>query len=240
MKRGYGRIYCIQNKVDGKRYVGKTTKECAQRLRGHIRFAEKRVGLGMEMPYLWKAIVKHGSENFTVRELATAESEAELSALEIKWIAELGTMTPAGYNMHPGGEGGAAVGEALEKIKRSWTPARKERHAARMVELHAQGHYPTPPCTPGIIEKRTATLLANMTPESRARLSAQRRSEWLRPGQREKFSKRMREINSSPEYRAKMRAALIAKCADQVWLDKRTMQRWGSKYKLEAEQVVRK
>lgn len=87
-------IYKIQNAIDGKFYIGKTTKSLEERFRKHLyNHADGQT-------YLYKAMRKHGIENFNISLIE--EVEEDLDSREKHWIAEL---SPS-YNMTIGGEGG--------------------------------------------------------------------------------------------------------------------------------------
>ncbi len=92
----YGLIYAITNSINGKRYVGLTTASIERRFENHIRFASSKDG---DKTILGRAIRKHGASNFSIRELATANSSEELSALEVKYIDEF----KSEYNTAEGG-----------------------------------------------------------------------------------------------------------------------------------------
>ena len=91
----YGVIYKIMNQLDGKGYVGQTTRSLEERFRGHIRADS----------YLGRAIRKYGAENFTCEVIEECDTREQLNEREIFWIAELNTKVPNGYNMTDGGEG---------------------------------------------------------------------------------------------------------------------------------------
>jgi len=106
-------VYLITNLLDGKKYVGKTEKTVQARWadhRGNARNPKKQ-------EYLYRAIRKHGAENFSVEILAEATTVDELNSLECRFIAELGTLAPNGYNMTHGGEGVAGTDEVRQKIR---------------------------------------------------------------------------------------------------------------------------
>jgi len=88
-------VYRITNKVNGKTYIGKSTKTLEERLTRH--FYNHRTS----NTYLYKAMRKYGIENFSgeVLEETTLEN---LDAQERSWIA----MHNPEYNMTTGGEGG--------------------------------------------------------------------------------------------------------------------------------------
>lgn len=87
-------IYQITNTINGKSYVGKTTKTLKERFDRH-RYTSKQA-----KTYLHKAMQKYGSENFNIRLLE--EVNGNLDDRERYWIAKLNPE----YNMTSGGEGG--------------------------------------------------------------------------------------------------------------------------------------
>jgi group I intron endonuclease len=88
-------IYLITNKVNGKTYVGKTTKSLEERFKRHMYNCKEG------NTYLYKAMRKHGSENFKA-EILEETSPEKLDKQERYWILKL---TPE-YNMTSGGDGG--------------------------------------------------------------------------------------------------------------------------------------
>lgn len=98
----YGIIYCITNKVNGKRYIGQTTRTVSERFNGHL-YSFGRNGC----PLLSAAIKKYGKEAFDVFVIGSAATQYELDLLEIKLIEQYRTTDRAlGYNIAPGGFGG--------------------------------------------------------------------------------------------------------------------------------------
>lgn len=86
-------IYRITNTVNNKFYIGKTTKSLEERFLRHK--ANHKHG----KTYLYKAMRKHGVENFKIEALELTE---DLDARERFWISELAPE----YNMTAGGDGG--------------------------------------------------------------------------------------------------------------------------------------
>lgn len=110
----YGYVYKIINRVNGKIYVGKRVSEI---------FDENYWGSGRRLKY---AIDKYGLDNFDREIIQWYNSDSELNAGEIYWIAKLNsTDRSIGYNLTEGGTGGNTIKylsddekEArLEKIK---------------------------------------------------------------------------------------------------------------------------
>ena len=95
-------IYCITNKINGKRYVGKTTQSIEERFKEHCKDSQKE---RCEKRPLYDAMNKYGVENFIIECLEEIEDESTLSEREIYWINELGTYGKGGYNATKGGDG---------------------------------------------------------------------------------------------------------------------------------------
>ena len=108
----YGFVYAITNNVNGKRYVGQTTKTIAHRFKQHT-------SLKGACRAIESAIKKHGAENFKIGVLATAENQEELNETETRLIGELGTISPNGYNLKSGGGQTGAVHEETKRIQRA-------------------------------------------------------------------------------------------------------------------------
>ena len=90
-----GVIYILENKINGKRYVGKTIKTFKERFRQHQH----------SNSYIGKALCKNGSDNFEKILLENVPDE-ELDYWEIHYINECNSVSPNGYNLTYGGEGG--------------------------------------------------------------------------------------------------------------------------------------
>jgi len=111
----YGTVYLRQCTVNGKGYVGQTTRGVEVRWAEVLRHLRTNPG---HQPILDNAILKHGANAFETRVLAYADTQIELDSLERHYIASLGTLTPNGYNAHEGGFGGPMTEEAKEKISK--------------------------------------------------------------------------------------------------------------------------
>jgi len=91
-------IYKIQNKINNKIYVGKTTSSLRQRFLEHVRKSKVEV----ERP-LYRAFNKYGIENFNIT-LIEECSIKNLTDKEIFWIDYFNSYSN-GYNATLGGEG---------------------------------------------------------------------------------------------------------------------------------------
>lgn len=114
----YGLIYLITCLVNGKKYVGVTTRSLKERLREH-RNGNQCID---------RAIRKYGWENFTVEVLEECNSKQELDERERFWIIELDCKVPNGYNVADGGEGSAGWHQTPEACARIAAANSGENH----------------------------------------------------------------------------------------------------------------
>jgi len=101
LKRTTG-IYCITHTESGKQYCGQSV-DCFERFKQHS--TPKKASAGIK-----GAIMKHGVDAFSFVILEECSKE-ELNEKEVYWIAELGTLSPGGYNLTSGGGAGTVVSE---------------------------------------------------------------------------------------------------------------------------------
>ena len=90
----YGYVYCIENRVNGKKYIGITTRTINKRFEEHKKANS----------YIGYAIRKYGVNNFSISELDIAETHEELCQLEVFYIEKFKTFEN-GYNLTIGGDG---------------------------------------------------------------------------------------------------------------------------------------
>ena len=103
-------IYQITNTVNGKIYIGKTTKTIEERFRRHAYNANAK-----SQTHLHRAIRKYGTEAFTITELESGfNSEDDLNEAEIRYISELSPH----YNMTAGGDGTSGFNHYSETRKK--------------------------------------------------------------------------------------------------------------------------
>ena len=95
-----GCVYLARNRVNGKQYVGKTSKTLSRRRKHHECLAR-----GKSSHYFHCALRKYGYENFEWLTLATSEDSNELHSLEQEYISLFNTLAPNGYNLTKGGDG---------------------------------------------------------------------------------------------------------------------------------------
>ena len=93
-----GYIYRIENKINGKNYIGKTYFSLEKRWKQHLKDSKKEEA--KERP-LYRAINKYGSENFQIIQIEFCDN---LEEREKYWIQEFDTYKN-GYNATLGGDG---------------------------------------------------------------------------------------------------------------------------------------
>lgn len=95
MPRQSGCIYMLENKINGKKYIGQTV-DLERRMREHRRRDKRQV--------IDKAITKYGIENFNLEILEEDIPVRNLDCYEKHYIAEYDTFHGEGYNMSGGGD----------------------------------------------------------------------------------------------------------------------------------------
>lgn len=100
-------VYKATNLVNGKVYIGKTVRVLSHAKARHHQRA-KRIWQYGTFSRFYSAIRKHGFSNFEWTIEYHGKSDEDIQAHERKLIAHFNSMDPAfGYNMTPGGDGGA-------------------------------------------------------------------------------------------------------------------------------------
>jgi group I intron endonuclease len=97
-----GYVYKITNKIDGMMYVGQTIQALKIRFSNHCTPKSKCM-------YLKNAIASYSKDNFSIEPLVEKQAENKkalrelLDIEEIRFIKELNTLAPNGYNLTTGG-----------------------------------------------------------------------------------------------------------------------------------------
>ena len=104
-------VYKITNKINGKSYIGQTTRRLSKRWWEHQK--------GHTNSILKLAIVKYGKDSFSLETLAVATNIDLLNSLEEAYIESFETMAPSGYNLKTGGLNCTYSKTSREKMSRS-------------------------------------------------------------------------------------------------------------------------
>ena len=113
MKEQFGMIYKIENKINGKVYIGQTTRSVVGRYGKKLQRVRNKP--------LREDIDRYGYENFEVTEnIEFGENFEELNLLEKKYIEIYDSTNPEkGYNTEPGGGNHPMTEEVKRKIGNS-------------------------------------------------------------------------------------------------------------------------
>lgn len=105
-------IYKIQNKINGKIYIGQTVGTLEHRMSQHK-------ANGKKISVIGNAIHKYDWDNFDVEVIDEAETIEELNRKEIYWIGYYKSLSPNGYNLELGGRNALHEEETRKKISQS-------------------------------------------------------------------------------------------------------------------------
>ena len=104
-------IYKIENKINGKCYIGQTIESLQKRINRH-KYSNNHCYA------IHNALKKYGIDNFDISVIDdTATTMDELNELEIKYIKEYNSLSPNGYNLTTGGMNHTSSEETLEKLR---------------------------------------------------------------------------------------------------------------------------
>lgn len=129
-------VYKITNRINGKIYIGQTTKSLQRRWTKHCIAAKTD-----NIPF-HKALMKYGFENFTVEQIDVASNADELNQKEIYWIKYFNSVIPNGYNVCKGGKGVSgfkASNETIKKLRNSHLGKRPSEETRRKMSEAAKG-----------------------------------------------------------------------------------------------------
>lgn len=101
-------VYLVTNLINGKRYVGQTSKDIGVRWKQHSKRTTNCFALH-------NAIKKYGVFNFSVEILFNDLTKELSNEFEIEYIERYRTVAPNGYNLTNGGDG---VGGDCEEVRR--------------------------------------------------------------------------------------------------------------------------
>ena len=108
-----GSIYLIRNEVNNKCYIGQTTRKVLERVHEHIK---KKTGNLI----LARAVRRYGIDKFSFETLQSRVPRNMLGERERHYIKKHKTLSPHGYNLTEGGNGGSKQSpEIRRKISKS-------------------------------------------------------------------------------------------------------------------------
>ena len=109
-------IYCYTNKINGKRYVGQTSRTLKTRHNQHVKSSYNEKSNDYNVPF-HSAIRKYGIDNFEL-EILHIVDEYSIDMTEIFYIEYFDTLAKngKGYNVALGGQGNPFAGYTLEQL----------------------------------------------------------------------------------------------------------------------------
>jgi len=182
-------VYVATNIINGKRYIGVTSRGLSYRKCSHYAKARSKFVNGGQCPKFHAAIRKYGEDAFSWEILETHANVEDMMAAEIRLIAEL----KPEYNLTLGGEGAKGT-KHTEETKRLLSEQKKGKSVSpeRRQKM-----------------KETAQRI-NTTPEYREKMSAAKKGERKSSEWRAKISAahKGKKKPRTPEHQAKITAAL--------------------------------
>lgn len=176
-------IYKVENKINGKIYIGQTTKD----------LSVEYYGSG---PVIIKALKKYGKENFNKEILIECKSKEELNQQEIFWISFYdSTNRKKGYNISTGGNGGNLghlVNKKLSNSAKDYVLAKDRNGISIRVKRNderlrsgdlvgfAKGNIPYNKGVP-MSEKQKNKMRKPKTEEHRKKMSIVRKGKYKKP-----------------------------------------------------------
>ncbi|MBR0262104.1 MAG: helix-turn-helix domain-containing protein [Selenomonadaceae bacterium] len=161
----YGIIYLLIDGTNDLEYVGQTIRSFKARFRQHMRGDQ----------YIDRVLQKRGADLFATAILKICYSQEELDYWEKYFIKARNTISPNGYNLTEGGEGGKPCDEVRARIGAAGKGKKKSPEHRAKIGASERGKKQPPEAKAKISAARKGKSL---TPETIAKLiSIARRSE---------------------------------------------------------------
>lgn len=130
-------IYKVTNLINGKCYIGQTSRKLEVRWKAHLGSSHCTA--------LHNAILKYGKDSFMVEQIDSAETQEELNEKEIYWIKFYNSLSPNGYNLSIGGNICGMVGahhsaESKRKISESNKGRKMPDHVKQKISIVNKGN----------------------------------------------------------------------------------------------------
>jgi len=149
-------VYKITNEVNGKVYIGYTSRTLHERWLEHT--SPSRYGRNTA---LYNAFQKYGTEAFKIEEVFNSDSIEEVLAKERELILEYNSYNTGGYNSTLGGDKAPHTPEVCAKISASKMGHGVSEEAREKIKISLKKYF------------------SNMSHEERREKTAYRRRKWL-------------------------------------------------------------
>lgn len=197
-------LYSITHKQTGKMYIGQS-KHLRRRFARHKRDAMKDPDCN---GYISRAIAKYGADAFEFKILVVCPFGDYLNDLERNAIASYGTLAPAGYNLSLGGFGGSQLSDEAKARRRgrpAWNKGIPQSEEAKRKQSLSMMGKPSPQKG----KPKTAEEKAKQSAAMKGR-TAWNKGVPMAEEQKQALRLVDRSYTKTPEYRAKMSAAVKA------------------------------
>lgn len=151
-------IYIIKNQINGKVYIGKTSKSIEERWKKHLKNADLKINRR-----LYDSINKYGKDKFIISEIDSTEDINLIDEMESWYIYLFRSKNPEyGYNMTYGGDGGNTLSGYSEEDKKIMYSKQLEKRQKTLMEKYG---VKSPSQIPGVIEKIRESNKGRVTKE---------------------------------------------------------------------------
>lgn len=158
------RVYLIENKSNGKKYVGVTSRSLEHRWNEHVAKTNDQQNNQLVV----RAIAKYGVDQFSMTQLEECESFEQMLNREVHWIAELKTFCNDpphhGYNMTRGGEGTIGAVRSAEYRAKSSESHKRENLSPETLQRMSDGAKNRPPLSEEGCKKRSELMKGDNNP----------------------------------------------------------------------------
>jgi group I intron endonuclease len=191
-------VYLITNLVNGKRYVGQTSKSLEERFKGHC---ANKSGCFM----LSQAIQKYGTGNFSIEPVVEIDTKVLANEFEKEFIIRYCSKAPNGYNLTDGGDGCFNPSSETRQKLSKWQKGRKftPEHKAKLSEA-AKKHRNSGDVLAQMSERQTLRM---SNQENRDRISRTLKVSMSRPETLKKLSLASKGRKLSEDHKQKLKKA---------------------------------
>lgn len=204
-----GTVYCATNKINGKKYVGCTSRVFSKRMSRHLLLAAR----GEDGPFM-SAIRKYGPDAFEWEILEQGDAEYLFDERETHYIRKLRTRCPDGYNLTDGGRGTLGYKHTAETKRR-----KSEAMTGKKMHLSEES----------VQKIRAAHVGKKVSPETRRKMSEAAKGRKASPETRRRISEGNKGKEVSPETRAKISAGHKGKKLSAEHKEKLSAAKMGKK-----------
>lgn len=206
-------IYKVQNKIDGKIYIGQTKHKLKDRMYDHIRIPDCRI--------FHNALMKYGVENFDISIIDEAKTRREINEKEVHWIKLFNCKSPNGYNLNDGGNGCDPSEETRKRISEIGRgrkrPPISEETRRKMSESGKKKESPSKETREKLRKTSIGRIHSIETKKRIGEANLGERNATKRPEVKEKMSKSHRGKYASEETKKKMKEARARFLALESW-----------------------